>query len=131
MQEAYILSLGQEDPLEEGMATLSSILAWERPWTEEPGGLQSMGLQESDMTYWLNHHHHLFLSCVIGIMLLPLLWILGLFISSDVHVISSQIFNSSKDAALWNDVFGIKIYCWHSWLQPKVFFQGLKLEHDC
>ena len=55
MQEAYILSLGQEDPLEEGMATLSSILAWERPWTEEPGGLQSMGLQESDMTYWLNH----------------------------------------------------------------------------
>ena len=50
MQEAYILSLGQEDPLEEGMATLSSILAWERPWTEEPGGLQSMGLQESDMT---------------------------------------------------------------------------------
>ena len=34
---------GQEDPLEEGMATLSSILAWRIPWTEEPGGLQSMG----------------------------------------------------------------------------------------
>ena len=50
MQEAYILSLGQEDPLEEGMATHSSILAWERPWTEEPCGLQSMGSQESDMT---------------------------------------------------------------------------------
>ena len=38
-------SLGQEDPLEEGMATLSSILAWRIPWTEEPGGLQSVGSQ--------------------------------------------------------------------------------------
>ena len=38
-------SLGQEDPLEEGMTTLSSILAWEIPRTEEPGGLQAMGLQ--------------------------------------------------------------------------------------
>ena len=37
--------LGQEDPLEEGMATHSSILAWKIPWTEKPGGLQSMGLQ--------------------------------------------------------------------------------------
>ena len=42
--------LGQEDPLEEGMATHSNILAWRIPWTEEPGGLQSMGSQESDMT---------------------------------------------------------------------------------
>ena len=39
-----IRSLGQEDPLEEEMATHSSILAWRIPWTEEPGGLQSMGL---------------------------------------------------------------------------------------
>ena len=38
-------TLGWEDPLEEGMATHPSILAWEIPWTEEPGGLQSMGLQ--------------------------------------------------------------------------------------
>ena len=37
--------LGQEDPLEEGMAIHSSILAWRSPWTEEPGGLQSIGLQ--------------------------------------------------------------------------------------
>ena len=44
--------------LEKEMATLSSILAWEIPWTEVPGGLQSMGLQESDTTLWLNHHHH-------------------------------------------------------------------------
>ena len=42
-----VQSLGQEDPLEKEMATQSSILAWEIPWTEEPGGLQSMGLQKS------------------------------------------------------------------------------------
>ena len=40
-----VQSLGQEDPLEKGMATLSSILAWRIPWTEEPGRLQSMGSQ--------------------------------------------------------------------------------------
>ena len=43
--EMQIRSLGQEDPLEEGMAMHSSILAWRIPWTEEPGGLQSMGSQ--------------------------------------------------------------------------------------
>ena len=45
MQETWVLSLSQEEPLEKGMATLSSILAWEIPWTEEPGALQSVGLQ--------------------------------------------------------------------------------------
>ena len=45
MQETPVLSLGQEDPLEKEMATHSSFLAWEIPWTEEPDGLQSMGLQ--------------------------------------------------------------------------------------
>ena len=45
MQETQVRSLGQEGPLEKGMATRSSILAWEIPWTEEPGRLQSMGLQ--------------------------------------------------------------------------------------
>ena len=45
MQESWIPSLGQEDPLEKGMATHSSFLAWRIPWTEEPGRLQSMGLQ--------------------------------------------------------------------------------------
>ena len=44
-QEIQVQSLGQEDPLEKGMATHSSILAWKIPWTEEPGGFQSMGLQ--------------------------------------------------------------------------------------
>ena len=45
MQEAQVRSLGQKDPLEKGMATQSSILAWRIPWTEELGGLQSMGSQ--------------------------------------------------------------------------------------
>ena len=45
MRETQVQSLGQEDPLEKGMATHSSILAWRIPWTEEPGGPQSMGLQ--------------------------------------------------------------------------------------
>ena len=44
MQETWVRSLGQEDPPEKEMANHSSILAWEIPWTEEPGGLQSMGL---------------------------------------------------------------------------------------
>ena len=45
MQETQVQSVGQEDPLEKEMATHSSILAWEIPWTEEPGRLWSMGLQ--------------------------------------------------------------------------------------
>ena len=44
-QETWVQFLGQEDPLEEGMATHSSILAWRIPWTKEPGGLQFMGSQ--------------------------------------------------------------------------------------
>ena len=44
MQETWVQSLGPEDPLEQEMATCSSILAWKIPWAEEPGGLQSMGL---------------------------------------------------------------------------------------
>ena len=49
-QETWVQSLGQEDPLEKKRATHSSIRAWEIPWTEEPGGLQSMGSQEWDTT---------------------------------------------------------------------------------
>ena len=47
MLETWVQSLGWEDLLEEGMATHSSLLAWRIPWTEEPGGLQSIGLQKS------------------------------------------------------------------------------------
>ena len=48
--EIWVQSLGQEDPLEKGMTNHSSILAWRIPWTEEPGGLLSVGCQEADMT---------------------------------------------------------------------------------
>ena len=55
-QEAWVQSLSQEDPLEKEMATHSSVLAWRIPWREEPGGLQSMGLQRSqDRTEELNY----------------------------------------------------------------------------
>ena len=47
MRETQVRSLGWEDVLEKGMATHASILAWEIPWTEEPGGLHSMGSQNS------------------------------------------------------------------------------------
>ena len=50
LQEMQVLSVGWEDPLEEGMATHSSILAWRLPWTEEPGRLQSLSHKGSDMT---------------------------------------------------------------------------------
>ena len=50
MQETRVRSLGQEDPMEEEMATHSSILAWRIPWTEESDRLQSMELQKSDTT---------------------------------------------------------------------------------
>ena len=54
MQETWVRSLGQEDPLEEEMATHSSILDWRSPWTEEPGGLHSMGSQSVGLsaTLW-------------------------------------------------------------------------------
>ena len=50
MRETWVRSLGREDPLEKEMAIHSSILAWRIPWTEELGGLQSMGRKESDTT---------------------------------------------------------------------------------
>ena len=53
-----VLILGQEDPLEEEMAADSSILAWRIPWTEEPGGLQSVGLQRVRHD-WTRQAHHL------------------------------------------------------------------------
>ena len=55
MPETQVQSLGQENPLEKGMATHSSILAWRIPWPEEHGGLQPMGHKESDTTERLTH----------------------------------------------------------------------------
>ena len=50
VQETRVQFLGQEDPLEKEMVTHSSVLAWRIPWTEQPGGLQSIGSQKSDTT---------------------------------------------------------------------------------
>ena len=58
-QEMWVWSLGWEDPLEKEMTTCFSILAWEIPWTEEPGRLQSMGSQKSDMTERVNNKNNL------------------------------------------------------------------------
>ena len=55
MQETWVQSLGWGDPMEEEMATHSTILAWEIPWTEEPGMLQSGGHKESDTAQQLNN----------------------------------------------------------------------------
>ena len=57
MPETQVRSLGQEDPLEDGMATHSSVLAWRIPWTEEPGGLQPIGSQRV-------RHDHSNLACM-------------------------------------------------------------------
>ena len=64
--ETWVQSLGQQDPLEKGMATHSSILAWRIPWTKQPGGLQSMGSQRvwhawSDLAFTLREFHRPFL----------------------------------------------------------------------
>ena len=56
MQETWLWSLGREDPLQKGLATHSSILAWRIPWTEEPGGLLSVGSQRIGRD-WVTHTH--------------------------------------------------------------------------
>ena len=63
MQEMQVQSQGQEDPLEEEMATHSSILAWEIPRTEEPGGLQSIGSQRVRHDLVTKQQQHLLLKC--------------------------------------------------------------------
>ena len=67
-QETQVWSLGQEEPLDEKMATHSNILAWKIPWTEEPGRLQSMGSWELDTAERLNTHidMYIWISKVIG-----------------------------------------------------------------
>ena len=59
MQETWVQFSGRENPLEKEISTHSSILAWRIPWREEPGGLQSKGSQELDMTEWLSSAQHL------------------------------------------------------------------------
>ena len=68
-QETWFQSLGQEDPLEEEMATHSSLLAWEIPWTEEPGGLQSVTRQRVGYN-WAHMHTHMVLKVKLALTLL-------------------------------------------------------------
>ena len=56
-QEMQVWSLGQKDPLEEKMATRSSVLAWKIPWAEEPGGIQYLGSQRVGLDYVCTHTH--------------------------------------------------------------------------
>ena len=58
MRETWVQSLGRENPLEKEMATHSSFLAWRIPWTEEPGGIQSMGHKELDIIEQLTLTRH-------------------------------------------------------------------------
>ena len=58
VQETWVLSLGREDSLQKGMATASSTFAWRIPWTEKPGGLQSMGSQRVGHDWGINTHTH-------------------------------------------------------------------------
>ena len=60
MQETQVLSLSQEDPLEEGMVAHSNVLAWEIPWTEEPGGQQSMGSQKVGHDWATKHAKYIY-----------------------------------------------------------------------
>ena len=71
-KEAWVQSLGQEDPLEKGMAAHSSMRAWRGPWPEEPGGLPSTGPQELDSTEWLSSSSSLRSSFVIDFAMRPL-----------------------------------------------------------
>ena len=71
MQETQVWFLDGEHPLEKEIATHFSSLAWEIPWTEETGGLQSMGSQELDLTYCPNHHHHRSQCCHVGLFAAP------------------------------------------------------------
>ena len=77
MWETWVRSLGREDPLEKEMAIHSSILAWRIPWTEDLGGLQSMGCKESDMTERLHFKNSipicLFRQLPFGLLVIPVL----------------------------------------------------------
>ena len=79
-----VQSLGWDDPLEEEMTTHSSILAWEIPWIEEPGGLQSIGCKESDITEYTQHSARpwgeIVTSCFLSILYLGFRWMLSLLL---------------------------------------------------
>ena len=88
MQETQVQSLGREDLPEKEMATHSSILAWKIPWTEEPGGLQSMGSQRVDMTDALHFH---FVSKVMSLLFNMLSRFVIAFLPRSKHLLISWL----------------------------------------
>ena len=104
--DTRVRSVGWEDPLEEEMVTHSSVLAWEIPWTEEPGGLPSMGSQELDMTDWLNNNKHRVRHCNTAAMkkadeLFSEVWQLFILLLSVAHVAHSLALHTLT----WTTVF--------------------------
>ena len=85
IQEMRVQSLGRDDPLEEEMTTQSSILAWEIPWTEKPGGHSPLGHKESDTTEHTQHTQALageiFTSCFLSILYSGFMWMLSSLLS--------------------------------------------------
>ena len=107
MQETQVQSLGQEDNLEKEMATHSSILAWEIPWTEGPGGLHSMGCKRvrhdlvNKQHYSIIHVHHIFI---------PSLWALKL-----LHLLAI-VNNTAINTGVHFNFFQINIQEWNCWI---------------
>ena len=120
IQETQVPSLGQEDPLEKEMATHSSILAWEIPWTEEPDGLQSMGSQRVGHDWATNPLVEAWGSRG------PRRWRICL----KSHNMSSpterdlHLHCASRLEKSWNEAFGFYIY-------RGIFFEGLSWEYPC
>ena len=106
MQETWVWSLGQEDPLEKAMATHSSTLAWKIPWTEKPGRLQSMGSQR--VGHWTLHFHFIAVvqgwSCWqdqgVSRLCTSLIWSQVIFLMS-----LSAFFNLASSYLLWHNPF--------------------------
>ena len=87
-------SLGQEDPLEKGVATHSSILVWSTPWTEEPSGLQPIDLQSQTWLKWLSMHTHAHIFFISSIPLsLSLSLSLSLFHERETKIFTGYVFS--------------------------------------
>ena len=93
MQDIWVQSLGQEDPLEKGMATYYSVLAWRIPWTEEPGGLESMGSQRS----WHDWVTNTFTLATFRVKQIALLYVVGLIWSLEGSPEQVGITEKSKE----------------------------------
>ena len=125
VQETGVRSLGQEDPLEEGMATHSSILAWRTPWTEEPGVVH--GVAESDTSEWLStvllpppptSYTHTIRSST-------LLHICG---GREIFILKWRCFGEGEDPQNWT--FTQKRHKWPSYLERKCTYQKRLRHHS-